>query len=222
MTSFVAFPDLHDKPKQLKQIRHILADCDAILLPGDMTNGKVENLNKLLEMLEQYNEQIYAVCGNMDTVQMNMMMAREGISIHRKHALLDGIAILGCGAALPFSGNYVFSEEELATFLEDSLVGVPEDMPKILLCHQPPYSTNIDKAQGVHVGSKAVREFIGRVQPLICFCGHIHEAVGIDTIGKTQIINPGPIWQANQYAYAEIEDGKVTRLEIRDVEALEL
>lgn len=222
MTRFVAFPDIHDRPKQLKQIRHILADSDAVLLPGDMTNGNVENLLKLLDMIEQLNEQIYAVCGNMDTVQMNMMMAREGISIHRKHVLLDEIAILGCGGALPFYGKYVFSEEELAGFLEDSLVGVPDDMPKILVCHQPPIDTQIDIANGKHVGSKAVREFIERVQPLICFTGHIHGATGIDSIGKTKLINPGPIWQSNQYAYAEIEGGEVTVLEVREVEALEL
>lgn len=222
MTRFVAFPDVHDKPTLLKQIRHVLADVDAVLLPGDMTNGNVENLIKLLEMIEQYNEQIYAVCGNMDTEQMNMLLAREGIGIHRSHALLDGIAILGCGGALPFYGRYVFSEEELASFLEDSLTGVPEDKPKILVCHQPPYDTQMDIARGKHVGSKAVREFIERVQPLVCFTGHCHGATGIETIGKTKLINPGPIWQSNHYAYAEIENGELKVLEIREVEALEL
>jgi uncharacterized protein len=222
MTRFVTFPDIHDKPKQLKQIRHVLIDADAVLLAGDMTNGNVENLIKLLDMVGQYNEQIYAVCGNMDTVQMNMMMARKGISIHRKHALLDGIAILGCGGALPYYGKHVFSEEELAGFLDDSLEAVPEDMPKILVCHQPPYDTKVDITNGQHVGSKAVREFIERVQPLICFSGHIHSATGIDRLGKTQLINSGPIWQTNQYAYAEVDDGEVTVLEIRQVEDLKL
>ena len=41
MTTFVAFPDIHDKPKALKQIRHVIADVDVVLLPGDMTNGNV-------------------------------------------------------------------------------------------------------------------------------------------------------------------------------------
>ncbi|MEL6527757.1 MAG: metallophosphoesterase family protein, partial [Chloroflexota bacterium] len=124
MTSFVAFPDIHDRPKLLKQIRHVMADVDVVLLPGDMTNGNVENLHTILDMVSTYNEQIYAVCGNMDTVNMNMWLAREGISIHRKHVIVDDLAIIGCGGALPFYGKYVFSEDELAGFLEDSLVVV--------------------------------------------------------------------------------------------------
>lgn len=224
MTSFVAFPDIHDKPTELKKIRHVLADVDVVLLPGDMTNGNVENLHTILDMISNYNEQIYAVCGNMDTEQMNMWLSREMISIHRKHVLVDDLAILGCGGALPFYGKYVFSEEELAGFLADSLVGISENTPKILVSHQPPYGTEMDLPSGFseHVGSKSVREFIERVQPLICFTGHMHSCVGIDTIGKTQIINSGPIWESNQYAYAEVENGEVISLEIRDVEKLEL
>jgi uncharacterized protein len=223
MTRFVAFPDIHDRPDKLKQIRHILGDCDAILLAGDMTNGNVENLHKIIELISQFNEAIYAVCGNMDTEAMNMMLAREGMSLHRRYEIIDGIAILGCGGALPYYGRYVFSEEQLAAFLEDSLVGVPEDMPKILVCHQPPYNTAIDKIDtGEHVGSKAVRAFIEKVQPLICFSGHIHGATGIDTLGKTKLVNAGPIWATNHYAYAEIENGELLNLEIREVQELNL
>jgi hypothetical protein len=219
MTRFVVFPDIHDKPDNLKKIRHVLADCDAVLLAGDMTNGNIENLHKIIDLISQYNEAIYAVCGNMDTEAMNMMLAREGISLHRKHVIIDGIAILGCGGALPFYGTYVFSEEETAGFLEDTLVGLPDDMPKILLSHQPPYGTAMDLyKEGQHIGSKALRAFIERVQPLICFSGHVHRARGIDTLGKTQLINPGPIWETNEYAIAEIENGEVSLLEIRKVQ----
>lgn len=223
MTSFVAFPDIHDKSKALKKIRHILADVDVVLLPGDMTNGNVENMHTILDMIGNYNEQIYAVCGNMDNAKMNMWLAREHISIHRKHVLVDDLAILGCGGALPFYGRYVFSEEELAGFLADSVRDVPENMLKILMCHQPPYGAlDTPSNSGKHAGSKAVREFIERVQPLICFTGHMHSSVGIETIGKTQIINPGPIWESNKYAYGEVENGEVKTLEIREVEALDL
>ena len=65
-----------------------------------------------------------------------------------------------------------------------------------------------------HVGSKSVRSFIERTQPLICFTGHIHEGIGVDTIGITKVINPGPVWKS-QNAYAEIAEGKVLCLEIR-------
>lgn len=222
MTTMVAFPDVHDRSEYFKTIRHVLADVDVILFPGDMTNGNTDNLHRLFDIVEPYNESILAVCGNMDTERMNMWLAHEGIGIHRRHQMLDGIAFLGVGGALPFYGRYVFSEEQLAQFLEDTLHGVPEDAPKILVCHQPPYGTQVDIVDGKHVGSHAVRAFIERVQPLICFCGHIHQSVGIDTLGKTQLINPGPIHRTQQYAFAEVEDGMVKTLEIRAVQALEV
>ena len=223
MTTFAAFPDIHDKAESLKDIRHVLADVDAVLLPGDMTNGNPDNLHRVLNLIEAANESIYAVCGNMDTEAMNMWLAREGISLHRRHVMLDGLALIGCGGALPFYGKYVFSEVQLAGFLNDSIQGLSDDTPKILICHQPPYNTRLDTIEdGKHVGSKAVRDFIERVQPLLCFSGHIHSAPGIDTIGQTQIINPGPIWQTNHYAYAEVENGAVRTLEIRKAEKLNI
>jgi uncharacterized protein len=223
VTTFVALPDIHDRAEPLKDMWHVLADVDVVLLPGDMTNGNADNLHRVLNVLEDLNENILAVCGNMDTEAMNMWLAHEGISLHRRHEMLDDIAILGCGGALPFYGKYVFSEDQLAGFLNDSIHDVSDDTPKILVCHQPPYGTLVDTIEdGSHVGSKAVREFIERVQPLICFTGHIHSAPGIDNIGITQIINPGPVWQTKHYAYAEVEQGKVITLEIRKVEKLNI
>jgi Icc-related predicted phosphoesterase len=35
----------------------------------------------------------------------------------------------------------------------------------------------------------------------VCFTGHIHEGVGIDTIGRCQVINPGPL-REGRYAWA--------------------
>jgi hypothetical protein len=58
-----------------------------------------------------------------------------------------------------------------------------------------------------------VREFIERRKPLVCFTGHIHEAPGIDTIGETRIVNPGPLG-TRSYAYLDITD-KINTLEIR-------
>jgi Icc-related predicted phosphoesterase len=37
----------------------------------------------------------------------------------------------------------------------------------------------------------------------LCFTGHIHEGIGIDRIGRTVIVNPGP-FRSGHYAYAEI------------------
>ena len=43
----------------------------------------------------------------------------------------------------------------------------------------------------IPVGSKAVRQIIEEVQPLLTLHGHIHESQGITRIGRTVAINPG-------------------------------
>jgi hypothetical protein len=45
--------------------------------------------------------------------------------------------------------------------------------------------------QMVHVGCKAVRSVIERVQPMMGLHGHIHESRGIEKIGRTTCFNPG-------------------------------
>ncbi len=89
--------------------------------------------------------------------------------------------------------------------MNSAIEDVPHDLPLILMAHQPPVNTKIDQVSpGRHVGSKAVREFIEKRHPLICFSGHIHEAVGIDSIGGTKLVNPGPLRNGG-YAFAEVD-----------------
>ncbi|MCS6836291.1 MAG: metallophosphoesterase family protein [Anaerolineae bacterium] len=216
-TSFLALPDLHDKADAVKAITRPLSQADFVLLPGDMTNGSVHHLLRLLDIVEEVNEAIYAVPGNLDTPQILAHLSREGCSLHRTHVAYEDFVLAGIGGALPFAGKFVFSEAQLATMLEEAVRGAP-NLPLVLVCHQPPYGTACDcLSDGQHVGSRAVRDFILRVQPLLCFTGHIHEAQAVDTLGQTRIINPGPLWLSQAYAYAEIRAGQVTSCEIRPI-----
>ena len=67
----------------------------------------------------------------------------------------------------------------------------------IYVIHAPPFSTKLDIiTAGVHVGSKAVKEFIEKEQPLLALHGHIHESPKMsgswnDKIGITICINAG-------------------------------
>jgi Icc-related predicted phosphoesterase len=69
----------------------------------------------------------------------------------------------------------------------------------ILVTHVPPYgildnvNSNIARPEwtGRHAGSKAILQYIKQYQPSYVFCGHIHEAEGIEKIGKTSIYNLG-------------------------------
>lgn len=220
MTRFIALPDLHDRADAVRDIKQAIYDADVVLLPGDMTNGNIQNLLHLLNILETYNEFIRAVPGNMDTSSILAYLARQGMSLHRRHERVDDVYVCGVGGALPFAGSFVFNEATLAQFLEDCVRDVPDDAPLVLVCHQPPFETACDRLEdGRHVGSHAIRTFIEQRQPLLCFTGHIHDAVAIDKIGETTIVNPGPLPVSQQYAVAEIIDGVVTDVQILPVKS---
>ncbi|MDR1489314.1 MAG: metallophosphoesterase family protein [Desulfovibrio sp.] len=71
----------------------------------------------------------------------------------------------------------------------------PADEPVfVLVSHCPPYGTACDRLGNGHpAGSRAVRGFIEERQPDLCVCGHIHEARAEDFLGRTRVINPGPL-----------------------------
>ncbi|MFQ5932395.1 MAG: hypothetical protein ACE5MM_08305 [Nitrospiraceae bacterium] len=82
------------------------------------------------------------------------------------------------------------------------------------MTHQPPRETVTDRLRnGLHVGSESVRTFIKRMQPILCLTGHIHEGRGIDSIGRTTVVNPGPLWTGS-YAYARVSR-RAVEVEIR-------
>ncbi|MHA1590215.1 MAG: metallophosphoesterase family protein [Candidatus Njordarchaeales archaeon] len=85
---------------------------------------------------------------------------------------------------------------------------VTVDWDHVLLnFHCPPYGTRLDLAPKLdknlkpvyvlgeqireHVGSKSVRKFIKKYQPLMGLHGHIHESYAADKIGRTVVVNPG-------------------------------
>jgi uncharacterized protein len=79
----------------------------------------------------------------------------------------------------------------------DPLPG-PGDPPKtIYVMHSPPFGTKLDQIEGgAFTGSRSIKRFVERTQPLLTLHGHIHEAPEVsgscvDRIGKTLCINPG-------------------------------
>lgn len=70
--------------------------------------------------------------------------------------------------------------------------------PVILLTHNVPYNTKLDKvdapgtyAHNKHYGSRLARRLIEENEPLLCVGGHIHEGYGKTRIKTTVCINAG-------------------------------
>ena len=216
----VGLTDIHGDTQRLAAMGSVLTEADVVVLAGDLTHfGRERDAAAVIDVVRQHNARVLAVPGNCDHPEVERYLHREGVSIHAGSAVIDGVAFVGLGGSLPCLGHTPneFTEGKLADRLDQAVAGLGDDAPMILVSHQPPLNTANDLASiGRHVGSRAVRRFIEQRQPWVCFTGHIHEAAGIDTIGQTQIINPGPI-QFGRYAYVNATDASIT-LEWRSIQ----
>jgi Icc-related predicted phosphoesterase len=213
----VSITDIHGQIAGLDEISHDLRNADLVLLTGDITHfGHENDALVILDYLLQYNTQLYAVAGNCDFSDVSDLLLRKNMSLHGRCIQMKNFNIIGLEGSLPCPGHTPneYSERELAAFLTAAKKGNDDDKPLVLVSHQPPYNTLNDMIlNGVHVGSKAVRVFIEEEQPLICFTGHIHEGFGIDSIGRTKIVNPGP-FRHGGYAWSTIK-GETLSVEIK-------
>ena len=213
----VSLTDLHGRTGALPAIADDLARADLVLLTGDLTHfGGREDAARVLDAVRACNRAVLAVAGNCDRPEVAAYLAEEGISLDCRHVVRNGVAFLGVGASLPCPGRTPseITEADFETFLTAADSTLDRTTPAVLVVHQPPHGTAVDRAYvGGHVGSRSVRLFIEVREPLACFCGHIHEGRGIDAIGRTTVINPGPLSRGG-YAWAEIADGTAT-VEIR-------
>ncbi|HEX9796574.1 MAG TPA: metallophosphoesterase [Anaerolineales bacterium] len=208
----VVISDIHGRIDRLDGAAADLAGADLVVLTGDITNfGRRQEAERMLAPIEAHNDRILAVTGNCDYPEVEVVLQERGYSLQAAHRIEDGVAWIGLGGSLPAPGGTPneHSEEELADLLEGASQGLPHNQPLLLISHQPPFDTQLDRIRaGAHVGSRSVRQFIERHQPLACFTGHIHEAAGIDHLGDTVLVNPGPL-AGGGYAVATLnEDGR--------------
>ena len=85
----------------------------------------------------------------------------------------------------------------------------------ILLTHLPPFDTKLDlTGNGMHIGSKAVREVIEEFKPALHLCGHCHKGIGEEKVGETTSINVGAAKEGNALLLELNEELKWTRLKL--------
>jgi Icc-related predicted phosphoesterase len=214
--NIIGITDLHGRVDYLERMGTALSEADLVILSGDITHfGAEAEAKSVIDAVLRFNEKVYAVPGNCDYPGVLAYLESEGMSLHRRTVLFEGHVIAGVGGSLPCPGMTPneFGEEEFEGFLKELEKCVPAGKPFVFVSHQPPRDTVCDLAGGRrHVGSLSIRSFMQKARPLVCFSGHIHEAVGIDSIGDSRVVNPGPL-KTGSFALAAVSD-RVERLEI--------
>lgn len=208
--------DLHGSAESLKAVLPKAEGCDLILFAGDLTDfGGEAEARALLELFGPLKSKLLAVPGNCDKKGAREVIESEGLSVERKAIEKGGAVVIGSGGGPRWTGltPYEKPDEELARALykgADSLGrsrgGVPSDLPLVVLSHAPPKGSGADLSRGSSIGSASLAAALERLTPVLWVCGHIHESPCAAYIGRTLVINPGPL-KEGRYAIAEIERG---------------
>lgn len=192
----VSFGDVHMATQNLARMGEVLRDTDLIIVSGDLTNfGGVNDARKVLDDVRQACPRVLALPGNLDRREVAPFLDTEGVGLHGKGIVVDGIGIFGCGGSniTPFNTPTELTEDEIYETLKRGHAAVRNCRPLLMVCHTPPYETKCDRLIGGRaVGSIAARRFIEEAKPDLCISGHIHESAATDAIGPTRIINAGP------------------------------
>jgi hypothetical protein len=212
----LAFSDIHGAYRRVDEILLQEQEYDAVILAGDLTtNGSVREAEVALHLFAKHAKPIFIVAGNMDPRALEAVFAQHAHLVDARGEIFHDVGIFGVSGSppTPFLTPYEISEEEIALRAEAGWNQLLSARVKIFVPHPPPLNTNCDKLPfGKHVGSSAVRAFIEQYQPDMCVCGHIHEARGVDRIGKTHIVNCGP---AGKGYYAVLTVAETVSIEVR-------
>jgi uncharacterized protein len=207
VVKLVAFADVHDRFDAVTRILERTQPVDLIVIAGDITtNGTPADVERAIQSWRPFAPNLLAVAGNMDSPDIDDTLERLGVSINGQTRVLDNVAFLGCSAAPVSIGTpYEIPESEIARRLDSGFARAAQSRHLVLVPHAPPHGAVDLTSSGVNAGSRSVRQFIERIQPLLVLCGHIHEARGQTRIGQSHVVNCGPA-RAGHHVVAEIVD----------------
>jgi len=199
----LAISDIHSNFENIKKLKlkEIFENFDLIILAGDITNfGNYEDAKRIVNEFPE--NKLIAIPGNCDTIEVLKFFEEKGINLHAKCKKINDLIFCGIGYSLqtPFNTPLELSKEEIFEILKKF------EKCDVLISHTPPFNTKVDKTKaGINVGSKELRKFIEEKNPKLVICGHIHEATGIDKIGKSLIANVSAL-KNGKYGIIEINE----------------
>lgn len=183
-----AVADLHGHAKRFRLIDRNVAihRPDILVLAGDIST--LRKPDALLDGLNRLGLPVLLVRGNSDSRRLTALLRLfpHLQSLDLSMARFHGVELVGIGGTLPlpFHSRLGFKETGLVARLSGML-----QPHSVLVVHPPPYGIR-DRVLGkFHAGSRAVRRLVDRCSPALVVCGHIHEQAGVETIGRTTVVN---------------------------------
>jgi Icc-related predicted phosphoesterase len=208
--------DVHDRFEAVPAAMREIGAVDLLIIGGDITTGGTPaQAARAIERWRSLAPRLLALAGNMDSPTIDARLADLGVALDGRGLAFGHTGVFGVSAAprSPLHTPYELSDEELERRIQAGFAAVKDCRVKVFCPHAPPRDTACDRLRsGEHVGSAIIRTFVERHQPDLVLCGHIHESRGIDEIGGSRVVNPGPA-AAGHYAVVEINETVVLRLD---------
>ncbi len=184
---------------------HSKPDLDSPVIQKEFHEDSI-HLQQFLLALADTQKTIYEIPGLEDAPEAHYFKTIYNLSsiypnLQPTHEMLhheEAFSVAG------FGGEITLSEDQRELILQYStswaefslrrLEYFPGD--KILLFHSPPVC-RLDMSDGEHCGVLLINEIIERVSPTLVICGRAKLGQGLVKMGKTTVVNPGPLFQGN-------------------------
>lgn len=199
---------------ELDEARALEADPDALHATF------VEKMNARLgewlalagEHLEPAGIPLWLIPGNDDDPSVDPILdnAAYGTNVDHRVVEIDDrheLVSMGDTSMTPWECPRDYPEEHMVVAVRELVEQIRNPAGAIFNFHCPPFNTKIDQAPALNkdleiefeagqvmmtsAGSPAIRRAVEEVQPLLSLHGHIHEARGIQKLGRTVALNPG-------------------------------
>jgi Icc-related predicted phosphoesterase len=213
---FLYVTDVHGDPEIIEKLlkEGERKSIKAIVIGGDICPGfeiygqrfflEFYLVPRLLKFVKKSRKLVFGMMGNDDFgLNLDVLQKAEEMGIlkiiHSKIHKLNHSNITGYPFVNPTPFMFKEWEKEEREITKDmnKLKKKSDPEKTIYVFHAPPFRTKLDVLySGEHTGSKAIRKFIEKEQPLLTLHGHIHESFVMSgsfqqRIGKTLCLNPG-------------------------------
>lgn len=183
----------------------------AILCAGDITDAGRPGQERFLQSRtwvagQAAHAPFYWIPGNHDIG----FLGTEYADIPNTHCVLDRTLALGPLSLHGVSCSPCYNVPRLADYW-DFMTADPEvekaaydfEPVELVLSHSPPHGlcdASWDRYTGTtHLGAPALTEYLVRHEPPLVVCGHIHEAAGERTLGRTRVVNATQRWMVVEF-----------------------
>jgi Icc-related predicted phosphoesterase len=204
----------YDYVCELDEAKALEADRDGLhALFVDKMNDRLQSwLEFASEYLEPHGVPLWVIPGNDDDFSVDSILNAAQYARNVDHEIVEidehhELVSMGDTSMTPWECPRDYPESHMRVAVRDLVEKIRNPAGAIFNFHCPPFNTKIDQAPALNAnleieheagqvlmtsaGSPAIRRAVEEVQPLLSLHGHIHEARGVQKLGRTVALNPG-------------------------------